>query len=236
MAGRDISTRHDALGAVRVMRTCGCMGEIVGMAASLCKRYDGMPRDVYQRYLSDLQDLMRRGAGKTPAAEFPLPRPKAASVPVAAAPAWLATAGPNLARAAEVSAPTGSKDGCAPALINDGQADVSDNAARWLSSGKTPHAIEFTWKEPVTVGAARIVSGYSVGTVSEPIADFVFQSHDGTQWRDIPGAAAQGNRDPYWNCTFAPVKTARLRLWITKTKIDISRIWEVELYGPVTDR
>ncbi|HUT91237.1 MAG TPA: FAD-dependent oxidoreductase [Thermoguttaceae bacterium] len=32
MAGRDMSTKHDALGAVRAMRTGGCMGEIVGMA------------------------------------------------------------------------------------------------------------------------------------------------------------------------------------------------------------
>ncbi len=40
MAGRDISVKHDALGAVRVMRTGGCMGEIVGMAASLCKKHD----------------------------------------------------------------------------------------------------------------------------------------------------------------------------------------------------
>ena len=33
MAGRCISVTHDALGAVRVMRTGGCGGEIVGMAA-----------------------------------------------------------------------------------------------------------------------------------------------------------------------------------------------------------
>src|SRR5262249_3122306 len=31
MAGRDISVTHEALGAVRVMRTCGMMGEITGM-------------------------------------------------------------------------------------------------------------------------------------------------------------------------------------------------------------
>ncbi len=33
MAGRDISVEHGALGAVRVMRTCGCEGEVIGMAA-----------------------------------------------------------------------------------------------------------------------------------------------------------------------------------------------------------
>ncbi|MCH8288650.1 MAG: FAD-dependent oxidoreductase, partial [Candidatus Marinimicrobia bacterium] len=36
MAGRDASVTHEALGTVRVMRTGGCMGEIVGMAAGLC--------------------------------------------------------------------------------------------------------------------------------------------------------------------------------------------------------
>lgn len=36
MAGRNISVTHVALGSVRVMRTTGMMGEVVGMAASLC--------------------------------------------------------------------------------------------------------------------------------------------------------------------------------------------------------
>ena len=35
MAGRNISVTHVALGTVRVMRTTGMMGEVVGMAASL---------------------------------------------------------------------------------------------------------------------------------------------------------------------------------------------------------
>lgn len=38
MAGRNISVTHVALGTVRVMRTTGILGEVVGMAASLCKR------------------------------------------------------------------------------------------------------------------------------------------------------------------------------------------------------
>ena len=76
MAGRDISVTHEALGAVRVMRTGGCMGEIVGMAASLCKKHDATPRGVYEQHLSELQDLMRRGVGKNPApsSEYPPPR------------------------------------------------------------------------------------------------------------------------------------------------------------------
>jgi hypothetical protein len=64
MAGRDISVTHEALGAVRVMRTCGCMGEIVGMAASVCKQHDCLPRDVYKHHLADLRSLIAAGTGR----------------------------------------------------------------------------------------------------------------------------------------------------------------------------
>jgi hypothetical protein len=64
MAGRDISVTHEALGAVRVMRTCGCMGEIVGMAASICAKNDCSPRGVYTDHLAELKVLMDRGTGK----------------------------------------------------------------------------------------------------------------------------------------------------------------------------
>ena len=63
MAGRDISVTHEALGPVRVMRTCGMMGEIVGMAAALCYLHDTNPRGVYERHLDELKSLMKRGAG-----------------------------------------------------------------------------------------------------------------------------------------------------------------------------
>jgi hypothetical protein len=65
MAGRDISVTHEALGPVRVMRTCGMMGEIVGMAAAVCKQHDCAPRSVYENYLGELKAVMSRGAGKS---------------------------------------------------------------------------------------------------------------------------------------------------------------------------
>ena len=65
MAGRNISVTHVALGAVRVQRTTGMMGEVVGMAASLCKKHDTIPRCVYQRYLPELKQLLEQGAGKS---------------------------------------------------------------------------------------------------------------------------------------------------------------------------
>ncbi len=59
MAGRDVSVTHEALGTVRVMKTGGMIGEVVGKAASLCIKMDVMPRAIYERYFSELQELMR---------------------------------------------------------------------------------------------------------------------------------------------------------------------------------
>ena len=62
MAGRDISVTHVALGTVRVMRTTGMMGEVVGMAASICTGHGCTPREVYRSYLPELKALMEKGA------------------------------------------------------------------------------------------------------------------------------------------------------------------------------
>ena len=63
MAGRDISVTHVALGTTRVMRTHGMMGEVVGMAASICKKHDCDPRGVYTDHLDELKALMTKGVG-----------------------------------------------------------------------------------------------------------------------------------------------------------------------------
>jgi hypothetical protein len=67
MAGRDISVTHEALGPVRVMRTCGMMGEVVGMAAAVCQLHGCTPRAVYEQHLEELKTLLNRGVGRSPA-------------------------------------------------------------------------------------------------------------------------------------------------------------------------
>ncbi|SHF42291.1 FAD dependent oxidoreductase [Mariniphaga anaerophila] len=64
MAGRNISVTHVALGTVRVMRTTGMMGEVVGMAALVAKRNNTTPRGVYKNHLDELKKLMNKGVGK----------------------------------------------------------------------------------------------------------------------------------------------------------------------------
>ncbi len=66
MAGRNVSVTHEGLGPVRVMRTTGMMGEIVGKAAALCVRHRTTPRGVYQRHLGELQKLMELPGSSRP--------------------------------------------------------------------------------------------------------------------------------------------------------------------------
>ena len=60
MAGRHISVTHEALGTVRVMRTIGMMGEVVGKAAYLAVREKTDPRGVYAQHLPELIKLMEQ--------------------------------------------------------------------------------------------------------------------------------------------------------------------------------
>lgn len=58
MAGRNFSCSHIGLGGPRVMRTTGQMGAAVGLAASLCKKYNVNPRDIYTNHLKEYLDLI----------------------------------------------------------------------------------------------------------------------------------------------------------------------------------
>jgi hypothetical protein len=59
MAGRNISVTDQALGTVRVMKTIGMMGEVVGKAAAIAVKHNATPRDVYHLYWSEMDALLK---------------------------------------------------------------------------------------------------------------------------------------------------------------------------------
>ncbi len=82
MAGRDISVEREAIGPIRVMRTCGMMGEVVGKAAWICVRHETSPRGVYERHLPLLQELMKQpGAMRRESLTSSLELPPGVTIP-----------------------------------------------------------------------------------------------------------------------------------------------------------
>ena len=227
MAGRNISVTHVALGTVRVMRTLGMVGEVVGMAASICKRHDVDPRGVYTDHLDELKALMTKGVGR-----LPMPTPPAPPAP----PAWLEAAGANLARSAQVTV-SGNYDLNQYPIsnINDGRISYSDNRLRWVSDDAEPDTVELAWDQPQTIGAVRLVTGQAGGNEGPktPITSFVLQYHDGTGYRDIANTKTDNNEAADWHARFPDISTDRLRLVVTRTPGNLTRIWEFEVYGPV---
>ena len=60
------ASRTKRLGPVRVMRTCGMMGEIVGKAAWICVSQETSPRGVYEKHLPLLKELMKQPGKNAP--------------------------------------------------------------------------------------------------------------------------------------------------------------------------
>ena len=60
-AGRNISMTHTAMSSIRVMATCGLLGEAVGRAAAIAKKFGLTPHGVYKEKLKELQESLMNG-------------------------------------------------------------------------------------------------------------------------------------------------------------------------------
>ena len=66
MAGRDLSSTHEALGTIRVQNTLGMVGVVVGRAASVACARDTTNRGVYEDHWEELSDLLSKPGGYRP--------------------------------------------------------------------------------------------------------------------------------------------------------------------------
>ena len=216
MAGRDISVTHIALGSIRVMRTGGMMGEVVGMAASICKNRDCLPRDVYAKYLDDLKALMEKGVAP--------PTPKASAL------SFVPPEAPNLALKARVEVSSNyQKVNYPKEYINDGKYNLNDNACRWVSDRDDGHWIDLIFDEPTTINSAVVVTGQAPGGKT-PMRDFHMLCEKDGKLVDIPNAVVAENESPIATMKFADTTSKRFRIAVTYTPESLARVWEIMLY------
>lgn len=219
MAGRQISVTHVALGSTRVMRTCGMMGEVVGMAASICRKHNCLPRDVYTTYLDELKEKMKKGIAS------PTPLVKYASLPD-----WLANPGENLALKANVEVSSTLENSNYDAqYINDGKYNMESNQYRWVSrrgNDSGTHWVKINFSKPTEINAFHLVSGM-VGKQGA-LSNFIFQYEKDGAYIDLPETSVSENSAHRIAIKFPPVQTKSLRLIIHD---NTARIWELELFN-----
>ncbi|MGH4038751.1 MAG: FAD-dependent oxidoreductase [Sphaerochaeta sp.] len=58
VASRCLSASHIAAGTIRLMGTLSTVGQAVGAAASLCKKYKMTPKEIGESYIEELQQLL----------------------------------------------------------------------------------------------------------------------------------------------------------------------------------
>ncbi len=162
MAGRCISVTHEALGTVRVMKTGGMMGEVVGKAASICVRHNCAPRDVYHNYLDELKELMRlRGVARRDTPDSPIYIP------------------PGAKELPPPPQPEGSAMGIDPKtlpgiVVDDEQAKLS---GKWGSGAALEHVgMRYLYASPRASASARFE--FNVKTSGNYEVRLAYQSHE----------------------------------------------------------
>jgi hypothetical protein len=242
MAGRDISVSHAALGATRVMVTCGLQGQAAGTAAALCKIHNTTPRGLYQSHIAELQQqLLKDGCYLI---DLPNSDPK------------------DLALGAKITASSFSPP--APVSAQDGRKSHRldpPNGSEIAAADKRPEHRPETMFAPENVvnGFARAIRGWPNSWRPEPgkplpqwvELDFgrevsfncvhvAFQTRElranafrlqaprGDDWQTV--AEVTGNLQRRGVIRFEPAKAARLRLVITEAKPDMG-VCEIRVYN-----
>jgi hypothetical protein len=176
---------------------------------------------VYKDHLGQLKALMHKGIG-VPYEDTSLKPPQ-----------WQGKAGENLAASARVEVSGHYDEKKYPVSnINDGRYDLRNNSLRWVSDKKVPNTVELSWDKAQTFNAARIITGQSGnGRAKTPITDFSLQYSRDNQWENIPGVVASDNTSCDWHARFDSVTASKVRLIVTNTPGDITRIWELGIYN-----
>lgn len=134
-AGRNISQTHIALSSSRVMATCALEGQAVGTAANLCVQKGVNPRDIYKKYINELQENLLRDDAFIPN------RPAKDSN--------------DLAKKASLIFGSSTLSGEAKNLTNGVSRDIDGKINHWQSDG-LPATLQLEWEKPILLSKVEL--------------------------------------------------------------------------------
>lgn len=156
MAGRCASVSHIGLGACRVQMTGASMGQAVGTAAYLCKKYGIDTKTVGTKHIEELQQLLIKDGQYIPNV--------------------FNNDTKDIAKSAEIIADSQTENGKAINIIN-GKTRPRDGADyAWVSSDKLPQSISLKFKKTQIINQIRITfdipfEKYNKGFMPQPERD-----------------------------------------------------------------
>jgi hypothetical protein len=242
MAGRCISVSHAALGATRVMITCGLQGQAAGTAAALCRLHAAGPRGICQHHIGQLQQqLLKDGCyliGLPNRDPLDLARAAAVSASSSADNGQRAAGGKQRSEGGgqQAAGGTGLRDGrrptadgpppFAPENVLNGIARAAGgrpNSWRPAPGGPLPQWVELDFGRPVAMNCVHV----SFQTRRMRADDFHWEVPAGDRWQTV--AAVRGNDQRRRVDRFAHVRTAKLRLVIDKARQDMG-VCQIRVY------
>lgn len=134
-AGRNVSQTHIALSSSRIMATCALMGQAVGTAASMCNKKNVLPREIAQKHIKELQEVLLRE-------DMFIPKRPAND--------------PNdLAKKASLLFASTTSSGDVKNLINGISRDI-DGAINHWQSDELPAELQLEWESPIQLATVEI--------------------------------------------------------------------------------
>lgn len=224
VASRCSSFSHVGLGSPRVESTVNTLGQVVGVAAYLCKKHNCLPRDIYEKHIKELQQLLL----KQDQTIFGL----------------LNEDENDLALTATVNADSEDKEsgGFAKNVINGVNRAHPEEVNAWISDCKDglPQSITLTLKESENVSEIHITADTDLAYPRSSTRAFVpydftathltAECFDGEKW--IKVFEIKDNYRRKIIAKFEPLKTEKVRVTVhATTGADCAKLNEIRIYG-----
>jgi hypothetical protein len=231
MAGRVISATHVAHGSIRLIRTCGVGGQAVGTAAYLCRKYGKLPREVGEKHVKELQQLLLKYDCHIPGLRNEDPG--------------------DMARRARVTSPSEYEDPAsgtvhsAEKVIEGVSRGREGDENLWMSNPVSefyPAYVQLEWEEPITcntihltfdtmVREQRFFDKLKLGPLPTCVKDYAITYLDAdSEWR--PLCSRSNNFLRHNIIRFSPVTTGSIRVEVEATNGDeLARTYEIRVYN-----
>lgn len=212
-AGRNVSQTHISLSSTRVMATCGLMGQAAGTAAAICIKRNVLPRDIYKKYIIELQEQLLRDDAYIP--NRPAFDPK------------------DIARKAKITA-SSTQSGNVSLLTDGVSRDEINQIHHWQSNGINEQ-LNLQWDELQAISSVEIKCDTNLHTEIElhPNTDKMKNRVQGPPPEMIKSLSVEALIDGSWKELARKDKNLKrlIKLEFNKTRTNTIRINLIDTYG-----